>query len=245
MKQAKFTQAFTHDLTYDKFSRLRKAKKIISVLEDDLGKLSNLNCLDLGCSIGIISTYLAEEFKSVVGADVDDQAIGLAKTSNTKKNLKFILINRKLPFNDSSFDVVICNQVYEHTDSPKEMFSEIHRVLKTGGVCFFGARNKISLFDGHYPLPLISVLPKNLANLYIRLCTDKKNYDISLFNLWQLEDLVRKFKKHDYTLKIIRQPSSFSAEDYIPNILGLNIVFYLFFRLLYFLIPNYIWVLEK
>ena len=38
-----------------------------------------------------------------------------------------------LPFDDQSFDVVLCIQVLEHVDDPPRVVRELHRVVKPGG----------------------------------------------------------------------------------------------------------------
>ncbi|MBV8396421.1 MAG: class I SAM-dependent methyltransferase, partial [Actinobacteria bacterium] len=38
-----------------------------------------------------------------------------------------------LPFDDQSFDVVLCIQVLEHVDDPARVVRELHRVVKPGG----------------------------------------------------------------------------------------------------------------
>ncbi|MFN8254418.1 MAG: class I SAM-dependent methyltransferase [Bacteroidales bacterium] len=40
---------------------------------------------------------------------------------------------RKMPFDDNSFDVLICNHVLEHIDDEEKATKEIYRVLKPGG----------------------------------------------------------------------------------------------------------------
>jgi len=42
-----------------------------------------------------------------------------------------------IPFEDNSFDTVICTQVLEHADDPEIVASECARVLKDGGTAFF------------------------------------------------------------------------------------------------------------
>jgi SAM-dependent methyltransferase len=68
----------------------------------------------------------------------------------------------RLPFDDGFFDVVVCNQVFEHL---KEIFwitSEICRVLKSGGALMLGVpnlgslHNRLALLVGHQP-PAIHV----------------------------------------------------------------------------------------
>lgn len=38
-----------------------------------------------------------------------------------------------LPFNNESFEVVVCSEMLEHADNPQKVISEIERVLKPGG----------------------------------------------------------------------------------------------------------------
>lgn len=40
---------------------------------------------------------------------------------------------QKMPFDDNSFDVVICNHVLEHVDDDRQAMREVYRVLKKGG----------------------------------------------------------------------------------------------------------------
>ena len=40
--------------------RLKKAKKVIKILQKHLGELSNKNLLDIGCSSGIMTDYYAD-----------------------------------------------------------------------------------------------------------------------------------------------------------------------------------------
>ena len=42
----------------------------------------------------------------------------------------------KLPFNNSSFDVILCTQVLEHASSPLALVDEIYRTLKPHGFLF-------------------------------------------------------------------------------------------------------------
>jgi len=39
----------------------------------------------------------------------------------------------ELPFEENSFDLVLCTEVIEHTEKPRKVLSEINRVLKDGG----------------------------------------------------------------------------------------------------------------
>ena len=43
----------------------------------------------------------------------------------------------KLPFDDSSFDVVLCDNVVDHAEGPRQIVREISRVLAPGGLLYF------------------------------------------------------------------------------------------------------------
>jgi glycosyltransferase involved in cell wall biosynthesis/SAM-dependent methyltransferase len=132
-------------------SRLKKAEQIESFLQIVEIVSKQKRCLDVGSSSGIITAKLARHFKTVLGVDFDPVAIEKAKKKFSKiKNLSFKVMDATdLALSDSSFDVVICNQVYCDVSDPKKLMQEIYRVLKPGGVCFFGARNKYVLVVDH------------------------------------------------------------------------------------------------
>lgn len=76
--------------------------------------------LDLGCDKGVMSNYLADFAKSVVGIDYSASAISIAKSNYSKSNLEFI--NEEaltyLKSMDDSFDVLILSHILEHLDDP-------------------------------------------------------------------------------------------------------------------------------
>lgn len=43
----------------------------------------------------------------------------------------------QLPFGDASFDIVLCDNVVDHAESPRRIVEEIARVLKPGGLLYF------------------------------------------------------------------------------------------------------------
>lgn len=43
----------------------------------------------------------------------------------------------RLPFEDASFDVVLCDNVVDHAESPRRIVEEIARVLRPGGLIYF------------------------------------------------------------------------------------------------------------
>ena len=50
----------------------------------------------------------------------------------------------EMPFEDNSMDIIIMNQVLEHTKEWYYIFTEVNRVLKKDGICIVGLPNLVS-----------------------------------------------------------------------------------------------------
>ena len=235
------------DSMYDIVMREQKAKKILSVLNDFYSEnLRILSVLDMGCSTGIISNMLSRRFGKVVGIDIDKSAVEYAKGNYRCGNLEFAVCDAmSTGFLDESFDVVICAHVYEHVPSPSLLIYEIDRLLKAGGVCYFAAGNRLNLIEPHYSLPLLSLIPKPLANIYLRILRRGEFYYENLLTFWGLKKLVSKFDVIDYTLKIIENPRKYCATEIIqPGSFKQEVLIRLV-KIAYWLCPTYIWLLKK
>ena len=122
---------------------------------------------------------------------------------------------------------------------------EIFKLLKPGGVCYFAATNRFKIIEPHYKLPFLSFFPKNISNRYIKIFTNHDKYYENLKSLRNLKKLVFQFEIEDYTLKIIENPSKFSANEMLKEKTLKHYLANKISRIAYFLIPTYIWVLRK
>ncbi len=232
---------------YDIEMRKQKAKKMLAVLDDYYpGKLKTLNVLDIGCSTGIISNFLSKRFGEIMGIDIDEGAIGYAKENYHSDNLNFdIQSAMDLKFPDNSFDVIICAHVYEHVPDASRLLSEIHRVLKPGGVCYFAAGNRLKVIEAHYNLPLLSVIPKPLAHLYLRLLNREGLYYETHYTVWSLRDIVSQFEIIDYTRKVVENPDKYHLTEMVKQGSFKQKIVLGGLKAAYWLCPTYIWLLRK
>lgn len=237
---------------YDFGSRVQKANTIIAILRDYFGLPlfrkddNDISLLTVGCSTGIMDDYLSSYVCKVTGVDIDFSAIEFANKSFKHANLEFKLADGlKLPFNKESFDVVICSHVYEHVVNPERMMAEIYRVLKKKGVCYFAATNKITWNEPDYDLPLLSLLPRRLANIYVRKMGKGDYYHEVLYTYRNLLKLVSRFKLHDYTDKSLQDPKRYEVEYLISDGGIKQRLALLVYKYLKWLFPSYIWILEK
>ena len=244
--QKNYSEVYSHKIDYDR-SRDIKAHKTMKVISDfSSTELRDLRVLEIGCYKGEISYILSEYFKEYVAIDIDEKAIKIANERFNRNNLKYRVDNAdSLSFDDSSFDIVICSHVYEHVPFPNKMMTEIYRVLKFGGFCYFAAGNKLKLIEPHYRLPFLSWLPKKIAHLYLNITNKGDHYYENLFTYPKLKKLVKRFKVNDYTLDILKHPDKFNAGDLLKkdsNKQKLSIFVYKYFKIFF---PTFIWILEK
>ncbi|UCD17963.1 MAG: class I SAM-dependent methyltransferase [Candidatus Zixiibacteriota bacterium] len=232
---------------YDEDERRKKANKVLAVCRHYSGQpLEKLVCLDLGASTGIMTEQFARHFKKVIAIDLDVVGLKSAKECDCPDNIHFVCTDGTTAgLADESVDVVICNQIYEHVDNQDGLLSEIYRVMRYSGFCYFGAGNRYVLIEGHYFLPFLSWLPHWLADIYMKAAGKKGIYDVRLLSLRKLKKLTVDFWRHDYTRLIFENPQEFHADDVVRS--G-NIVSKLpnwLFSLLYPAFPAWVWVLTK
>lgn len=97
--------------------------------------------LELGAGLGKDSRYFAQHGLYVVSTDFSDKALDVSKWEATMQKImnidyQNVDISNPLPFKDAEFDVVYAHAVlhYFNHNTTDQIFSEIHRVLKDGGV---------------------------------------------------------------------------------------------------------------
>jgi 2-polyprenyl-3-methyl-5-hydroxy-6-metoxy-1,4-benzoquinol methylase len=150
------------------FPFLRKVFKSFDLHREDLA-VSLLEggekLLDVGCGSGSLMFKAKDKFKNVYGIDISPSRIDEAKKKAVEKfgennNLHFSVcnINEKIDFPDDMFDAVTSIAVIEHVFDPYYVVSEIHRVLKSGGVFVVEVpniayiRHRIDLLFGKLPV---------------------------------------------------------------------------------------------
>ncbi|MBA3736450.1 MAG: methyltransferase domain-containing protein [Actinobacteria bacterium] len=96
--------------------------------------------LDLGCGAGtdsLIAAQMVGSEGSVAGIDMTAEMLEKARAAAVElgaENVEFVEGEvERLPFADMSFDVVISNGVIDLVPDKDAVFSEIHRVLRSGG----------------------------------------------------------------------------------------------------------------
>ncbi|XP_069839295.1 putative methyltransferase DDB_G0268948 [Dendropsophus ebraccatus] len=89
--------------------------------------------VDVGCGNGRYTLPLAPHFKKVLGVDISESQINLAKQHTIANNVSYMVAPaEKLPVNNASVDLVTA-VLAPHWFTAEEFGSEVIRVLKTRG----------------------------------------------------------------------------------------------------------------
>ncbi|WP_091653441.1 class I SAM-dependent methyltransferase [Algoriphagus ornithinivorans] len=105
-----------------------------------------MKILDAGCGEGRNTAYFVNQGYQIFGIDPDELAIQYcrfqSKSLKNEYDAHRFQIGRleEIPFHAEAFDVVICSAVLhfaKNVDNFRQMISEIHRVLKPGGILWF------------------------------------------------------------------------------------------------------------
>jgi ubiquinone/menaquinone biosynthesis C-methylase UbiE len=140
---------------YHKWSESRD-KSFLSLLENN----HNAKPIDIGCGNGNFTLRCKKVIgcKEIWGIDENKEVLVEAKNKGIK-TIRYS-INKKLPFPDNNFDVVISNQVIEHLFFPVKFMKEIYRILKPWGYAIISTENLaswdniLSLFLGYTPFSM-------------------------------------------------------------------------------------------
>ena len=122
--------------------------------------------LDFGCGAGGLVERLAARGYSIEGCDIKtfwDTGAPVASRLAVISHDPY-----RLPFDDRRFDVVISTSVLEHAQNKEELFQEIHRVLRPGGVAIHLYPSKWYLpIEPHIYVPLVNMFWPNCPKWWL------------------------------------------------------------------------------
>mgnify|MGYP005992760527 CR=1 FL=1 len=124
--------------------------------------INGLNVLDVGCGLGGPCRMLAEEYDcQTTGIDLSNEyirtATKLSELINLNNKTTFIQGSAtELPFKSNTFDIVWTQHVQMNIPDKKKFYSEINRVLKSGGYFLFYEILKKGNEKINYPMPWAS-----------------------------------------------------------------------------------------
>ncbi len=94
--------------------------------------------LDIGIGTGLASIQFSREGLKIYGIDSSREMLNACRSKSFTEELKLHDIsNGKIPYNDNYFNQVICCGVFHFVEDLGNIFIEIKRVMKKGGIFAF------------------------------------------------------------------------------------------------------------
>ena len=144
--------------------------------------------LDVGCGTGNVLMKLnANEDLSLYGLDISEKMIETAKKNLGNKAELKVGDSEYMPWEDNSFDVIVCNASFHHYPNPEKVLLEMKRVLKSNGILIIGD-------------PTAPVIIRQLINLN---CKRSNKGDYRLYSKREIEELLIKCGFVPFEFKMI------------------------------------------
>ncbi len=108
--------------------------------------LANRSVLDVGCGGGILSEAMAARGAHVLGIDLGEKSLGVAKLhkleSGSPVDYRLIAAETLARESPAAFDVVTCMEMLEHVPDPAYAVAACATLAKPGGTVVFSTINR-------------------------------------------------------------------------------------------------------
>lgn len=136
------------NLLYEKYHSRRKHQRLI-IKSDDFTyreilsilqkiKVKSKKILDIGCGVGTIDFYLAKKGAIVLGVDISQNGISIAKANalilGFENKIEFKILDFQKQSILGKYDLVICSEVLEHLKKDELVVKKINGLLKKNGI---------------------------------------------------------------------------------------------------------------
>lgn len=88
----------------------------------------NDTVLDVGCGNGALTYDVTKKAKNVLGIDMNENNISIAKADYSRENVNYIYGNALTDLPDKTFDVIILSNVLEHIDKRIEFLRSLKEI---------------------------------------------------------------------------------------------------------------------
>ena len=156
----------------DKGGVYKMCKKDYPDVLEELEKEPFDDLLDCGCGPAPMLTLLHEKYpqKHYTGIDLTPEMIETARSKNMKDVELVVGDCEKLPFDDESYDVVICCQSFHHYPNVHDFFDSVYRVLRPGGRLILrdmtAKTAPVRWFFNHIEMPIINLAGHGDVHVY-------------------------------------------------------------------------------
>ncbi len=163
--------------SYDSGNYGRHARGLYDSVLHRLDQFSFNKLLDVGCGTGNLLSEISIKYDvQIAGVDLTPNMLDIAHDKLGDKADLRVGDSENLPFDDYSFDMVICTDSFHHYPHPDKVLIEFRRVLKIGG--------GLLIADPYAPTPF-----RQLFNLYL---PHSKGGNVRMYSEAEIRELLDK-----------------------------------------------------
>ncbi|NIG54830.1 bifunctional 2-polyprenyl-6-hydroxyphenol methylase/3-demethylubiquinol 3-O-methyltransferase UbiG [Chitinophaga sp. Cy-1792] len=141
---------------YERITDIKRLNFITNSLQQVIP--AHANILDVGCGNGVITRHLGQFGYHVLGIDVSEKTIAVARSKNTLSNVRFEVISAEaLVASGAQYDAVICSEVLEHLHDPGVLLKTIYQSLKDNGTLIVTVPNGMGPREVLVTKPMLKV----------------------------------------------------------------------------------------
>lgn len=132
-------------------------------IAEELGREDYADLLDCGCGTGPMISLLYEKDpdKHYTGIDLTPRMIEVAQAKDLDGVNWVVGDCEDLPFEEDSFDAIICSNSFHHYPNPQKFFDSVKRVLRPGGRLIlqdYTAPKPVLWLMNHTEMPLANLI---------------------------------------------------------------------------------------
>ncbi len=131
----------------------------------DHAEIRQARTVDIGCGGGILTETLARAGGDVVGIDLSQMSVEIARQHAIKSGLsidyRVQTVEELVQQEAGSYDIITCMEMLEHVPDPAAVVDACARLLKPGGHAFFSTINRsfkawlFAIVGGEYILRML------------------------------------------------------------------------------------------
>ncbi len=199
---------------YGIVKRIQVIEEWVHAVKERMGK-PLLAILDYGCGTGDHITFpLAQAENEVLGIDVHAPSILEARRKYALPNLSFRVGDlQDLSEKDLGFEVIVCSEVLEHLENPREFMEGLRRLLRPGSALIITTPNGYGSFE------MLHRLERMLSRIGV--------HQAVRWGFWQCRKLIRRVQGRP----LPATPLAKMPGDQDPGFLNQDSVHVQFFRL--------------
>lgn len=186
-------------MTYNRQASIYDEKgdgKFVAPMYDEIvrriNKVNPKNVLDVGCGTGNVLMRLnVSQDMRLHGLDISEKMIEEAKKNLGDKVELKVGDSEYIPWEDDSFDVVVCNASFHHYPNPEKVLCEMKRVLNKNGTLIIGD-------------PTAPGIYKKIINLFFKI---SNKGDFRIYSEEEIKALLIKCGFEPFDFKMINSKS--------------------------------------